>query len=104
MELGGSQTRGDTDQIVVRKFVMRGLCIPVGFELVVDHCQHLGYRVVYTFHPTVAVWVVGAGGGDFSNPEKVIYGAQNLGAEELEAVVRENAARAPPDRNRLVQH
>ena len=49
-------------------------------------------RVVYTFHPTVAVWVVGAG-GNFVNPEKLINGMRKLVAE-LEAVVREDAARA----------
>ena len=71
---------------------MGGLFIPVVLELVDDHCQHLGHRVVYTFHPTVAVWVVGAG-GNFVNPEKLINGMRKLVAE-LEAVVREDAARA----------
>lgn len=45
--------------------------IPVGFELVDDYRQHLGHRVAYAFHLTVAVWMVGAG-GNFPNPEKPI--------------------------------
>ena len=89
---------GDGDDgIVVSIFDVRELFIPVISEVVDDHCQHLGHRMVHTFHPTVAVWVVGAG-GNFSNPEKLIYGVRKLGAE-LEAVVREDAARAPPERN-----
>ena len=71
IDLVGSQTSGGADGIVVRKFDTRELFIAVVSELVDDHCQLLGYRVVYTFHPTVAVWVVGAG-RDFSNPEKLI--------------------------------
>ena len=51
---------------------MRELFIPFVSELVDDHGQHRGHRVVYKFHPTVAVWVVGAG-GNFANPEKLIY-------------------------------
>ena len=54
MDLVGSQTRGGTDRTVVRKFDMRELFIPVVL-LVDDHYQHLGHRVVYTFHPTVVV-------------------------------------------------
>ena len=76
---------------------MRELFIPVVLELVDDHCQHLCHRVIYTFHLTVAVWVVGAG-GNLSNPEKLIYGVRKLGAE-LEAVIREDAARTTPEGN-----
>ena len=57
MDLVGSRTRGGTDGIVVRKFDMRELFIPVVLELVDDHCQHLGQSVAYTFHPIVATWV-----------------------------------------------
>ena len=34
---------------------MTELFIPVFFKLVDDHCQHLGHRVGYTFHATLAV-------------------------------------------------
>ena len=94
MYVVGSQTRGGTDQIAVHEFDMRELFISVGLELVDDHCQHLGHRLVDTFHPTVVVCVIGAG-GIVLNPEKTIYFVQKLGAE-LEAVVREDAARVPP--------
>ena len=67
MELVGSQTRHGADGFVVLKFDLRTVFIPVVLEFVDDHCQHPGHRVVFTFHPTVAVWVVGAG-GNFPNP------------------------------------
>ena len=50
--------------------------------------------MVYTFPPTVAVGVVGAG-GNFSDLQNPIDGVRKLGAE-LEAVVREDAARVSP--------
>ena len=55
MDIVGSQTRDGADGNVVRKFDRRELFIPVVLELADDHRQHLGHRVVYTFHPTVAV-------------------------------------------------
>ena len=67
MGLVGNQTRGGADGIVVRKFDMRELFLPICLELIDDHRQQLVYRVVYTFHPAVAVWVVGAG-GNFRSP------------------------------------
>ena len=98
-DLVQSRTCGGADGIVVRKLDMRDLFIPVVSELVADHCLHLGHRVVYTFHPIVAVWVIGVG-GDFSSPEKLINGVRKLGAE-LEADIRKEAARAPPQRRTL---
>ena len=62
MDLVGSQTRGGANEIIAGKFDVRELFIPVVLELVDDHCHHLGHRVVYPFHLTVAVWVVGACG------------------------------------------
>ena len=67
MYLVGSLTRGGTDRIVVRTFDMRGLFMPLVLEVVDGYCQHRGHRVVYTFRPTVVVWVVGTG-GNFPNP------------------------------------
>ena len=67
-------------------------------ELVDDNCQHLRYRVAYTFHTTVTVMAVGAG-GNLSNSETSVNGVRELVAE-LEAVV--DAARAPPEGNRPV--
>ena len=85
------------DERFVRKLDMGELFLPVFWELVEDHCQHLVHRVVYTFHPPAAVWVVGAG-DNFSNPERLINGVRKLGAE-MEAGVRGNSARAPPEGN-----
>ena len=61
----------------VRKFDVRGLLIPVMWELVHHHCQHLGHRVVHTLHATIAIWVEGAG-GDFPNPKKLVDGMRKL--------------------------
>ena len=80
MDLVESQTRGGADGIVLRKFDMKELFIPVVLEIVDGHCQHLGHRVVYTFGPIVAVWVVGPG-GNFPNSDKLINGVRKLGAE-----------------------
>ena len=67
MDLFGSQTRDGADGIVVRKIDIRELFIPVVLKLVDDHRLYLGHRVVCTFHLTVAVWVIGAG-GNFPKP------------------------------------
>ena len=77
VDLVESQPRDGADRIVARKFDVRELFIPVVLEFVDDHCQHLGHRVVCTFYPTVAVWVVRAG-GNFPNPEKLINGVNNV--------------------------
>ncbi|MEP3304672.1 MAG: hypothetical protein ABJO05_22125 [Roseibium sp.] len=54
-DLVGSQTLGGPYRIVVRKFDVKELFIPVVLELVDDHRKHLSHRVIHTFHPTVAV-------------------------------------------------
>ena len=76
---------------------MSELFIPVVLELDADHCQRLRHRVIYTFHPTVAIWVVGAG-GYFPNPWELFTDVRKLGAE-LDAVVQEEAARASLEGN-----
>ena len=62
---------GSADRIVVRKFDVGELHIPVILELVDHHCQHLGHRVIHTLHSTIAIWVVGAD-GNFPNPKKLV--------------------------------
>jgi len=64
------------------------------FIPVVCHRQHLGHRVMYTFHPNVADWVVGAG-VNFQNPENLMNGVRKID-QKLEAVAREDAGRAAP--------
>ena len=97
MDLIGRQTRDGADELFVRKFGMRESFIPVVSEVVDNHCQHLDHPVVYTFHPTAAVPVVGSG-GNFSNPEKLVNFLREPEVE-LEAVVREDAAWSPPEGN-----
>ena len=87
VDLVGRQARGGTDRIVVRKFDLKELLTTiVSIWPIVWHTRST---------PPVAVWVVGAG-RKFSNPEKLVNGVRELGAE-LEPVVRDDAARAPPD-------
>ena len=76
---------------------MRELFVSVGLEIFDDHCQYMGHGVVYTLLPTVEVGMVGAG-GNFSNPEVLIYGVRKPGTE-LETVVRVDAGRALPEMN-----
>lgn len=70
INLVGSPFRGGPDGIVVRKVGMRDLFIPVDSEVVGHHCQYLGHRVFYTFHPTITVWEVGAG-DSVRNPQPI---------------------------------
>ena len=75
----------------------RGSCSSQLFWSSLTTIASLNHRVAYTFYPTVAFRVVGAG-GNFSNTERLIYGVRTLGSE-LEAVVREDTARASQARN-----
>ena len=77
MDLVGSYTDGSADRIIVVLFDVKELLIPVVLELVIHHRQHLGHRVIHTLHPTIAVWVVGAG-GNFPHPKKIIHGMCKL--------------------------
>lgn len=61
----------------MRKLDVRKLFIPEPLELVDDHCQHLGHRVIHRLHPTVGVWVVGAG-GIIPSPEELIGACESL--------------------------
>ena len=73
----GAKAREGAERVVVRKFDVRELFIPVVLELVGDHRQHLGHRVVYMFHPIITVCVVGAG-GNFPNAEKLMTACENF--------------------------
>lgn len=53
--------------------------------------------MVHMLHPTVAMWVVGAG-GNVSNPEKIAYGV-GTHREHLEVTVREYAPRTSREDN-----
>ena len=63
------QACGAAGRVVVCEFDVRELFISVTLERVDDHSQHLDHCGVSHGPPTVAVWVVGAG-GDFSGPRE----------------------------------
>ena len=97
MNLVGGQASGGSDRIIVGEPHVRQLCISIVLAFVDDHIQHLGHCVVDTLHTTVPARVVGTG-GEFSNTKHLVDDVRKLGAE-LEAVVREDATRAPPKGN-----
>ena len=72
-ELNGSSA----DRIIVRKFDVRELFIPVILEIVDHHCQHLGHLLIHTLHYIIAISVVGAG-GNFPNPKKLVDDMRKL--------------------------
>ena len=66
-----SQASGGAGRIVLGKFHVRKLRIPILLAFFDDHSQHLGHCVVNTLHTTVTARVIGAG-GDLSNTKKVV--------------------------------
>ena len=62
------EARGCADGVVVRKFDMREVDVPVGLVFVANHGKHMCHSMVYAFNAAVAAGVVGAG-GEFSNAE-----------------------------------
>ena len=68
---------GSADRIVVRKFDVRELLMPVILELVDHHCQRLGHRVIHVLYPTIAIKVIETG-GNFPNSKKLIDGMRKL--------------------------
>ena len=46
----------------MRKFDVRELIILVRLEIVDHHCQRSDNCLVHTFQPTIAIWIIGAGG------------------------------------------
>lgn len=63
--------------MVVRKLDVRKLFSPDPLELVDDHCQHLGHRVVHRLNPAFGVWVIGAG-GKIPSPEEIIEACESF--------------------------
>ena len=61
----------------MREFDVREMLVPVILELVDDHCQHLGHRVVHSLHSNFAVWMVGARDNS-PNPEKLLDDVRKL--------------------------
>ena len=60
MDLVGRQTRRRANGIVVSKFHVGQMQVPIVLSLVDDHSQHLGHSVVYPFNAPVTVEMVGA--------------------------------------------
>ena len=80
MHLIRCQPGGGADGIVVRKFQVRQVDVPVVLSFVDDHRQHLSHGVVDALDATVAVGVVGTR-CDFSHAEELVHGKRLLGAE-----------------------
>ena len=94
------QTGGGADGIVVSKFHVRQVDVPVVLSFVDDHRQHLSHGVVDPLGATVAVGVLGAR-RDVSHAEELVHGKRQLGAGLL-SIIEEEAGRAPPKRYILV--
>ena len=74
--------------------------VPIVLSLVDDHSQHLGHSVVYPLNAPVTVGMIGAC-RKLVHAQQLIHSLRNLGAE-LQSVVREYGARAPPQGDVLV--
>ena len=74
------QPGGGADGIVVSKFHVWRVDLPVVLSFVDDHRQHLSHAMVDALDATVAVGVVDAR-RDFSHAEELVHGKQQLGAE-----------------------
>ena len=80
MHLIRCQPGGGADGIVVSKFHVWQVDVPVVLLFVDNHHQHLSHGVVDAPDATVAVGVVGAR-SDFSHAEELVHGKRQLGAE-----------------------
>ena len=60
MELVGRQTRLGPDGIVLSKFDVGQMQVPIVLSLVDDHSQHLGHNVVYQLNTPDTVGMMGA--------------------------------------------
>ena len=100
MHLVGAQPGGGTDGIVVSKFHVRRMSIPVIFLFIDDHSEHLSHDMVHALEVAVAVRMIGAC-RCFPLALEFVDSVRQLGAE-LEAVVGVEANGTPPKRDVLV--
>ena len=92
VDLDGRQARGRADGIVVNKFDVRKVQVPIVLSLIDDHSQYLGHSVVHPLNAPVTVGIIGDS-SKLAHAQQLIYSLKKLGAE-LQAVVREYGARA----------
>ena len=100
VDLVGRQTCCRADGIVINEFDVGQMQVPIVLSLVDDHSQHLGHSVIYQLNAPVTVGMIEAC-SKLVHVQQLIYSLQKLGAE-LQSVVREYAARAPPQGDVLV--
>ena len=100
VDLVGCQIRRRADGIVVSEFYVGQMHVPIVLSLVDDHSRHLGHSVVYPLNAPVRVGMIGAC-SKLLHTQQLIYSLRKLG-EELQSVVREYGARAPPQVDVLV--
>ena len=94
VHLIGDQSGGGTDKIIVSKFHVWQMGIPIILPLADDHSEHLSHGMIYALDAVVAVRMIGTC-PNFSRAEELVHSVRQLGAE-LEAVVRENTNGASP--------
>ena len=80
MHLIRCQPCGGADGIVVSKFHVWQVGVPVVLPFVDDHREHLNHGVIDALDATVAVGVLGVR-RDFSHAEELVHGKRRLGAE-----------------------
>ena len=68
--------------------------VHIVLSLVDDHSQHLGHSVVHPLNAPVTVGMIGAC-SKLVHTQQLMYSLRKLGVE-LQSVVREYGARAPP--------
>ena len=87
MYLIGGQPGCGTDGIIVSKFHVRQMGMPIILSLVDDHSEHLSHGMIHALDAVVAVRMIGAC-RNFAQAEELVDSVRQLGAE-LEAVVGE---------------
>ena len=100
MHIIGGQPGGGTDGIIVNKFHVWQMGIPIILLLVKDHSEHLSHGVIHALDAVVAVRMIGAC-RNFAYAEELVDSVRQLGAE-LEAVVGESTNGASLQRDVLV--
>ena len=91
----GGQTGGGTDGIIVSKFHVWQMGIPIILPLVDDHSEHLSHGMIHALDAAFAVRMMGTC-RNFARAEELVNSVRQLGAE-LEAVVGEKANGASPE-------
>ena len=94
MHLIGGQPGGGTDGIIVSKFHVWQMGIPIILPLVDDHSEHLNHGMIHGLDAAVSVSMIGTS-RNFARGEELVNNVRQLGAE-LEAVVGEKTNGASP--------